>query len=418
MISRRQAIAVVCAVLVLASGAVAGVVVPGTTATPASAADASTGDGGSSLLQNASRNESTDGSETPSEGDTEAATDDDSADSDGGTAYQLDVAVGEVITDLGSDENAFYARENRLLQAQTVRADGAVTGSFHTLASPQTVEGCEVAYDPVSYDSGEVTVEVSVDGCEHATLTLAVYELPGDTVEFRRDRADEQELVAHRTATVDSGETATLSVTVDGPNEVGGASQAEPSNANANADAGSAGDSKPEDATEAPTETPEATPTETTDSEKEEPSETGSTPTDPETETEAAEETPTETETPEAADGSADLSISDVNKEVQGNERENLERETVTITNDGDAAVDLSGYTLVYGTGDERRQTYTFDEGFTLDADESVTVHTGEGTDTETDVYLGSGNPVLNNEESERLVLRDDGGDTVAETTT
>jgi hypothetical protein len=88
------------------------------------------------------------------------------------------------------------------------------------------------------------------------------------------------------------------------------------------------------------------------------------------------------------------------------------------VTNDGDAAADLSGYTLLYGTDDQREQTYTFDEGFTLGAGESVTVHTGEGTDTETDVYLGSGNAVLNNEESETLVLRDADGDTVDEEST
>lgn len=92
---------------------------------------------------------------------------------------------------------------------------------------------------------------------------------------------------------------------------------------------------------------------------------------------------------------------------MEGDELENLDRETVTVTNDGDAAADLSEYTLLYGTDDQREQTYTFDEGFTLGAGESITVHTGEGADTETDVSLGSGNAVLNNEESETLVLRD-----------
>jgi len=45
---------------------------------------------------------------------------------------------------------------------------------------------------------------------------------------------------------------------------------------------------------------------------------------------------------------------------------------------------------------------YTFPGGFTLDPGETVTVYTGSGTDTDSELYWGSGRAVWNN-----------GGDTI-----
>ena len=64
----------------------------------------------------------------------------------------LTVLSGVVAVDDAPD---FYERQARLLQAQTVLADGEVTTSL---------DGCAVSYEAVSYDasSGEVTLDVSV----------------------------------------------------------------------------------------------------------------------------------------------------------------------------------------------------------------------------------------------------------------
>ena len=146
---------------------------------------------------------------------------------DGTTAYQFDVAVGGVIEQLGVDGDDvnsnpdFYGGRGRLLQAQTVLADGTTTSAF-AVPDGETVtsqNGCAVSYTPVDYDasSGEVTLDVSVsDGadCEGVTLTLAGYELPGDDTEFVRAHADGQDLVAHRTVALDAGENATLTLDV------------------------------------------------------------------------------------------------------------------------------------------------------------------------------------------------------------
>jgi hypothetical protein len=51
---------------------------------------------------------------------------------------------------------------------------------------------------------------------------------------------------------------------------------------------------------------------------------------------------------------------------------------------------------------DEADHEYTVPSGFTLESGEEVTLRTGEGVDTDSELYWGVGNPVWNN-----------GGDTV-----
>ncbi len=170
-----------------------------------------------------------DGSDDSDENENDAA-DGDVGDADDGTAaYQIDVVRGEVIEDLGEGEDgtpALYAAQDRLLQATTVLADGTVTSAYAVPTGPVTgtLAGCQVSYAPVGYDgdTGEATVSVSVGGdCDGVTLSLAGYELPGDDTTFVRAHADEQELVASETVTLDGGESAT--VTIDLTDEDGDA---------------------------------------------------------------------------------------------------------------------------------------------------------------------------------------------------
>jgi hypothetical protein len=148
-------------------------------------------------------------------------------DADGTGAFQIDVAAGEVIEDLGESPDAFYREQGRLLQAKSVLADGTVTGTFGVPAGEVTrsLGGCSVTYTPVGYDadSGEATLEVSLADdadCEGVTLTLAGYALPEGNTTFVRADADEQELVDYRTVTLDAGESGT--VTVDLLDDEGG----------------------------------------------------------------------------------------------------------------------------------------------------------------------------------------------------
>jgi len=120
----------------------------------------------------------------------------------------------------------------------------------------------------------------------------------------------------------------------------------------------------------------------------------------------------TMTETAVATDGgtpTGELVVSEVHADAEGDERENLNDEYVVFTNRGDASLDLSGWTIA----DEAGTTYTFPDGFSLDAGESVTLHTGSGADTASDLYWGSGSPIWNNG-GDTVIVRNAQGDIVS----
>jgi uncharacterized protein YcfL len=172
-----------------------------------------------------------DGDDGMDDGDDSDGDDGQDGDMDDGTdvpAYQIDVAAGGVIENLGvdgddaDDEADFYGTQGRLLQAQTVLANGTVTGTHKvpTENVTKSLADCEVTYTPVSYDAatGQAELTVSVDGdadCENVTLTLAGYELPGDDTTFVRENADGQELVDSVTVTLEPGQSGTVTIDLD-----------------------------------------------------------------------------------------------------------------------------------------------------------------------------------------------------------
>jgi competence protein ComEC len=99
------------------------------------------------------------------------------------------------------------------------------------------------------------------------------------------------------------------------------------------------------------------------------------------------------------------LAIETIHADAAGDDRDNLNDEYVVFTNTGDEPLDLSGWTVA----DEVGKTYTFPDGFTLDPGEEVTLHTGSGTDTATDLYWGASSPVWNNGGDTVIVTNADG---------
>lgn len=81
------------------------------------------------------------------------------------------------------------------------------------------------------------------------------------------------------------------------------------------------------------------------------------------------------------------------------------EAEWVDFENTGSSDQDLTGWTVE----DEASHTYQFPDGFTLGAGDTVRLHTGNGTDSNTDLYWGSGSPVWNNS-GDTCYLYDDAG--------
>ncbi|WP_435362317.1 lamin tail domain-containing protein [Haloarchaeobius sp. DFWS5] len=114
------------------------------------------------------------------------------------------------------------------------------------------------------------------------------------------------------------------------------------------------------------------------------------------------------TATPVATDGS--ITVEYVHADAEGAESDNLNDEYIVFSNDGDAPLDMSGWTVTDAAG----SSYTVPAGFTLKAGASVTLHTGSGDDTATDLYWGSDSPVWNND-GDSVVVQTDNGVTVLE---
>jgi competence protein ComEC len=121
--------------------------------------------------------------------------------------------------------------------------------------------------------------------------------------------------------------------------------------------------------------------------------------------------------TPVATDGgtpttspATSLAISDVHADAEGDDRDNLNDEYIVLTNTGAEEIDLTGWRIE----DDAGHSYTFPDGFTLAAGSSVIVHTGSGTDTESDLYWGASSPIWNND-GDTVIVRNSNGDVVRE---
>ncbi|WP_439028583.1 MBL fold metallo-hydrolase [Haloarchaeobius sp. DT45] len=114
------------------------------------------------------------------------------------------------------------------------------------------------------------------------------------------------------------------------------------------------------------------------------------------------------TPTPVVTDGG--IALEYVHADARGTESANLNDEYLTFSNDGSDPLDMSGWTVSDAAG----SSYTVPDGFTLAAGASVTLHTGSGDDTATDLYWGSTVPVWNND-GDTVIVQTDNGETVLE---
>jgi competence protein ComEC len=94
-----------------------------------------------------------------------------------------------------------------------------------------------------------------------------------------------------------------------------------------------------------------------------------------------------------ATDGGNPLELVAVNYDAPGDDRENPNEETVVFENTGDAPLDLSRWVV----RDEADNRYTVPDGVVLEPGARVTLHSGSGTDTASDLYWGTG-AVWNND--------------------
>lgn len=98
--------------------------------------------------------------------------------------------------------------------------------------------------------------------------------------------------------------------------------------------------------------------------------------------------------------------ISGFHPDAQGTpEREHLDDEYIIIKNGQSSPVDMSGWTL----SDEADHVFTFPQGFKLNKNSEVTVYTGHGTNTDTELYWNSDTPIWNNSGDNAYLRTPDG---------
>ncbi|GAB7011264.1 lamin tail domain-containing protein [Halorubrum trueperi] len=130
-------------------------------------------------------------------------------------------------------------------------------------------------------------------------------------------------------------------------------------------------------------------------------------PTDPST---LREDNPIDVGAPDETTAEAGLTVAEIHADAAGDDRDNLNDEYVVFENTGNETLDLSGWTIE----DEAGQRYTVPEGFELATGETVTLHTGSGTSTTTELYWGSGSPIWNND-GDTVIVSNANGERVLE---
>ena len=117
-----------------------------------------------------------------------------------------------------------------------------------------------------------------------------------------------------------------------------------------------------------------------------------------------SEQTPTPTPTEEPSSGD-ELTVAEVHADAEGNDHENENDEYVVFENTGEDALDISGWTVA----DEADHTYRVSEGTTVAAGATVTLYTGSGDDSASELYWGSDSAIWNNGGDTIIVTTDDG---------
>jgi micrococcal nuclease len=108
------------------------------------------------------------------------------------------------------------------------------------------------------------------------------------------------------------------------------------------------------------------------------------------------------------AGNGGNLSVAQIHADASGNDNVNLNDEYVIFENIGSDTLDLSGWSI----SDEAHHTYTFPNGTSVAPGETVTLHTGSGTDTASDVYWSASGAVWNNG-GDTVSVRDENGTVV-----
>ena len=101
---------------------------------------------------------------------------------------------------------------------------------------------------------------------------------------------------------------------------------------------------------------------------------------------------------------SAGISVARAHADAAGTDRDNLNDEYIVIENSGDTSIDLTGWTV----SDEANHRYLCPR-FVLPAKGKVTLRTGLGKNTASELFWGSRRPIWNND-GDTILIRDADG--------
>ncbi|MPZ54521.1 MAG: hypothetical protein GEU79_17645, partial [Acidimicrobiia bacterium] len=105
----------------------------------------------------------------------------------------------------------------------------------------------------------------------------------------------------------------------------------------------------------------------------------------------------------------ADLAVTEIYYDPPGNETEDLNAEYIVISNNG-GPLDMGGW----GIRDESSSNrFTFPEGFSLGSGASVTIHSGCGDQSTTDLYWCSSHNAVWNNDGDTVFIQDPSGNSV-----
>jgi competence protein ComEC len=122
--------------------------------------------------------------------------------------------------------------------------------------------------------------------------------------------------------------------------------------------------------------------------------------------------TTTTTSTPTSSQSTGSLHLTEVHADAAGDDADNLNDEYLVLKNTGSEPLKLGGWQL----SDEADHRYTIPTGTTLNPGGQITVHSGDGTNTNADLYWNSSQPIWNNGDDTVIVVDTEGTTILRET--
>jgi micrococcal nuclease len=99
------------------------------------------------------------------------------------------------------------------------------------------------------------------------------------------------------------------------------------------------------------------------------------------------------------------IDILTVHEDASGNEYDNLDDEYVLFKNTGTSRIQLNGWTI----SDKAGNLYSFPAGVIINPGESMTLYTGSGSNSDTELYWGKREPVWDNDGDTVIITNHDG---------